>query len=153
MPVDKRSTGCRIVAEAAMRALHLASITMLPAAAAILLTGCGGSSPTRKLLSLTIAPSAGVAGTGSSQVQFVATGHYNTAPFTVTPLQANWGRFNWPVATVTESGLAQCTAAGTTTIEAWVVPPPGPGAICNVIDPAGRVCGEGVGATAQLTCP
>ena len=136
-----------------MRAFHVGPIAVLPlAACAIFLNSCGAP-PQRQLLSVSISPAAGAPGTGSDQVQFVATGHYNTAPFTVTPLQANWGRFNWPVATVTESGLAQCTAAGTTTIEAWVVPPPGPGAICNVIDPAGRVCGEGVGATAQLTCP
>ncbi|MFP5205635.1 MAG: hypothetical protein ACLGSH_09780 [Acidobacteriota bacterium] len=135
-----------------MRALHVCLMAQMSAAAALVLIGCGGS-PTRKLLSLTITPSAGAPGTGSSQVQFVATGHYNTAPYTVTPLQANWGRFNWPVATIAETGLAQCTAAGTTIIEAWVDTPQGPGPVCNVIDPAGRVCAEGVGAKAQLTCP
>lgn len=119
----------------------------------MLFQSCGAPPVIRQLISVTITPTTGAPSTGSDAVQFVATGNYNAPPYSVTPLQANWGRFNWPVATVDQSGLATCTASGTTTIEAWVDTPSGPGAICDVIDPAGRVCGEGVGATAQLTCP
>jgi hypothetical protein len=124
---------------------------------ALLLQGCGGNSTmlTRQLLSVTISPVEVTApGSPASQVQFVATGHYNTEPYTVTPLPATWGTFTSPqkIASTTQSGLATCIqgGSGTTAVEAWVqlMPP-----VCNVIDSAGRPgCGN-IGASAQLTCP
>ncbi len=116
--------------------------------------GCGAS-PARKLVSVTISPSsAGAKSYPSGQVPFIATGHYNTSPYDVTPLQATWGASASParIASVTQSGVAICTkaASGITTIEAWVSVVGGP--LCNVIDSAGRPCGT-VGAAATLTCP
>jgi hypothetical protein len=119
--------------------------------------GCANPAPARQLLSVTITPDSGTAQGTPGQIQYVATGTYNTAPFTVTPLQADWGVMSFPdsIATTTQSGLATCTkgSSGTTTIEAWVMVPPGSHAICNVIDSAGRPGCDNIGAAAQLTCP
>jgi len=112
------------------------------------------SNPTRRLLSVTISPASGTPGGSSSQVQFVATGHYNTSPYTVTPLAATWGVANpgnQTVATTSQSGLATCSASGSTTVVAWVLPPPR-GPVCNVIGPGGVPCGA-IAGTAKLTCP
>lgn len=118
---------------------------------------CANPAPTRELLSVTITPDSGTAQGNPGQIQFVATGTYNTAPFTVTPLEANWGVMSFPksIATTTQNGMATCTqgSSGTTTIEAWVMVPPGSGALCNVIDSAGRPGCNNIGGAAQLTCP
>ncbi|HEX4067260.1 MAG TPA: hypothetical protein VHZ09_14680 [Acidobacteriaceae bacterium] len=120
----------------------------------VYLQACGApATPPRQLLSVTVTPSTATAqGAG---VQFVATGTYNTAPYTVTPLTANWGIAVSPKAlgTITQSGFAACTkgASGTSAVEAWVMTDTGP--ICNVIDSAGRPgCGN-VWGSAQLACP
>ena len=50
---------------------------------------CGGSS--RQIQVITVGPaSADAQDFPNGQVPFVATGSYNSAPMTVTPLQANW---------------------------------------------------------------
>ncbi len=124
---------------------------------AALVEGCSGSSSmvTRQLLSVTISPTNATAPLSpASQVQFVATGYYNTAPYTVTPLEATWGASSYPepIASTTQGGLATCIqgVSGTTTVEAWVQLVP---SVCNVIDSAGRSgCGN-IGVSAQLTCP
>jgi hypothetical protein len=109
----------------------------------------------RQLLSVTITPSSGTAPAApNSQVQFVATGTYNTEPYTVTPLQATWGVTSYPqaIASTAQNGLATCASgvSGTTTIEAWVQITP---FVCNVIDSAGRPgCGN-VSGSAKLVCP
>jgi hypothetical protein len=120
----------------------------------ILFVQACGNPPTRQLLSVSISPESGTAQGSPGEVQFVATGTYNTEPYTVTPLTATWGVQSYPqsIATTTQSGLATCKQGGSggTVVEAWVqvVPP-----LCNVIDSAGRPgCGN-VGASAQLTCP
>jgi hypothetical protein len=120
------------------------------------LLSCTNPAATRQLLSVTISPTFG-AGQGSpGQVQFVATGTYNTEPYTVTPLEANWGVTSYPqaIATTTQSGLATCNqgGSGATTIEAWVAVPHYPQATCDVIDSAGRPACDSVGGSAQLTC-
>ncbi len=138
-----------------MRTFHVGLIVALPLAfGAVLLDSCGAP-PQRQLLSVSISPTAGAPGTGSDQVQFVATGYYNTEPYVVTPLSATWGACASPkkVATVTQDGLATCAqgASGTVAVEAWVTVSPGP--VCNVIDCAGRMaCGD-IGASASVTCP
>ena len=137
-----------------MRApLSVVLTTLLFVSSLALLQSCGAPATTRQLLSVTISPSSATA-PGSNQVQFVATGHYNTEPLTVTPLGATWGATKFPqqVASTTQDGLATCVAgaSGTTTIEAWVQVTP---SVCNLIDSAGRPgCGN-VWAAAQLTCP
>jgi hypothetical protein len=140
-----------------MRNLRIAKLGISALAlSAIFLEACGGSSNmSRQLLSVSISPaSASAPGSPEGQVQFVATGHYNTEPYTVTPLEAVWGASASPeqIATITQKGLATCSrnASGTTTVEAWVQVSP---AVCTVIDSAGRPgCGN-VGASAKLKCP
>jgi hypothetical protein len=87
-------------------------------------------------------------------VQFVATGTYNTAPYTVTPLTATWGISGYPqqLGTITQNGLAACSksSSGTTTVEAWVQLS---GPVCTVIDSAGRPACNNVWGSAQLSCP
>ena len=132
----------------------LATLPLVPFLA--LLQSCGGSSnSTRQLLSVTITPPAATApGSSGDQVQFIATGHYNTEPFTLTPLNATWGTTSYPqqLASTTQNGLATRVegASGTTTVEAWVQINP---SVCELIDSAGRPgCGN-VWSSAQLTCP
>ena len=120
----------------------------------VLLVQACGNPPTRQLLSVSISPTSGTAKGSPSEVQFVATGTYNTEPYTVTPLTATWGVQSAPqsIATTSQSGLATCKqgSSGATNIEAWVQVEP---STCNVIDSAGRPgCGN-VGGSAQLTCP
>jgi hypothetical protein len=105
-------------------------------------------------MSITIAP---VSGTGhGSPVQFVATGTYNTQPYTVTPFTANWGVVSSTqmTATITQNGLATCkSGSGTTAVEAWVplnIPAP---QTCNVVDPLGNPDCTEMWGTALLTCP
>ena len=118
------------------------------------LQACGAPTPPRELMSITIAPISGTA--KGSPVQFVATGTYNTQPYTVSPLTANWGVVSSTqvTATITQNGLATCkSGTGTTAVEAWVelyIPAP---PTCNVVDPLGNPdCTETWG-TALLTCP
>ena len=55
---------------------------------ALIFTGCGGG-PDRQLQSITIAPQSGTAQNGQSP-QFTATGQFNVAPMTQTPLPVSW---------------------------------------------------------------
>ncbi|MGA9063641.1 MAG: hypothetical protein WB341_18520 [Terracidiphilus sp.] len=141
-----------------MKALRIVLLTILPLLLlAFLPVACSNPAmnSSRELLSVTIAPSSGTAPAApNSQVQFVATGTYNTEPYTVTPLQATWGVSSFPqaIASTTQNGLATCASggSGTTTIEAWVQISP---SVCNIIDSAGRPgCGN-VGGWAKLICP
>ncbi len=132
----------------------LAPSVLAMALPVMFLEGCGAPA-TRKLMSVTISPSAADAKDyPGGVVPFVATGHYNTSPYEVTPLQATWGASTYPakIASVTQNGMATCSkgASGTTVVEAWVVTATGP--VCNVIDSAGRPCGS-VGASVNLNCP
>jgi hypothetical protein len=118
----------------------------------IFLQSCGAPVMSRQILSVTISPASATAQSG--QVQFVATGTYNTAPYTVTPLTATWGISGYPqqLGTITQNGLAACSksSSGTTTVEAWVQLS---GPVCNVIDSAGRPACNNVWGSAQLSCP
>jgi len=120
----------------------------------IFLQACSNPPVMRQLLSVAITPESGTATGSPAQVEFVATGTYNTEPYTVTPLAATWGVSGLPepIASTTQNGQATCSAgvSGTTTIEAWVQIEP---SVCNIIDGAGRPgCGN-VFSSAQLTCP
>jgi hypothetical protein len=136
-----------------MKRLRAPLLAVLSLLFLLCVQSCANPAPTRQLLSVTITPDSGTAQGNPGQIQFVATGTYNTAPFTVTPLEANWGVMSFPksIATTTQNGMATCAqgSSGTTTIEAWVQLTP---SVCNVIDSAGRpACGNVAGA-AQLTC-
>jgi len=136
------------------RALLLAALPLFLLVPTACSNPAGIALSSRQLLSVTIAPTAGTAPGSNGQIQFVATGHYNTEPYTVTPLAASWGvnnPLNETVATTDQTGLATCKqgTSGTTAIEAWVQIMP---SVCNVIDGAGRPgCGN-IGGSAQLIC-
>jgi hypothetical protein len=138
-----------------MRNLRASVPWLLIAPWALLLESCTMGTGPRTLQSVTISPTtANAPNSSSGQVQFIATGHYNTEPYIVTPLAATWGVSISPLkaAGITQNGLATCNqdVAGKVAVEAWVQVVP---ATCNTIDSAGRPgCGN-VGGAAQLTCP
>lgn len=126
------------------------------AAAAMLAFSCGSSTSISGLIrqpqSITLSPAtADAQNYPDGQVQFVATGHYNAAPYTVTPQSATWGacyqNAHSTAVSVTNEGLAQCAngASGTYTIFAFDM------TNCNVITACGGGCT--VVGSAQLTCP
>jgi hypothetical protein len=139
-----------------MEKLRLAALFPAAALAVLCMLACGGGSSSltsRQLLSVTVAPAST---TANGPVQFVATGHYNAAPYTVTPLpEAKWGVcFNsgpTTAITVTQAGIAQCAAGSVGTYSVWADAPPFDGApVCNAINACGGGCL--VAGTAQLTC-
>jgi hypothetical protein len=117
--------------------------------------------PAHRLQSITLAPaSADASSYPKGEVQFVATGHYDIAPVTVTPLLASWGTCTQQFAattavSITQNGLAQCTSGAVGTYTVWVNDPITelPGQVYNC--PAQNACGGGcvIQANAQLTCP
>jgi hypothetical protein len=117
--------------------------------------------PTHRLQSITLAPaSADARSYPKGEVQFVATGHYDIAPVTVTPLPASWGTCTQQFApttavSITQNGLAQCTSGAVGTYTVWVNDPITelPGQVYNCA--AQNACGGGcvIQANAQLTCP
>lgn len=127
-------------------------------AAAIVLS-CGGNTP-RQLNSISISPASASPQSGSTTVQFTATGVYSMAPSPVTPLQATWAAAVPNVGpttavTVDANGLAQCTpaASGVYSIGAWAVRDPTSRVSCSVVGPFGDSPCTDVLGTAQLTCP
>lgn len=113
----------------------------------LLAMGCGSGSSPRELQSILLTPSPADGG-----VQFIATGNYNHAPLTMSPLPVLWGV---PLLqgkagpTITQNGLATCTAGapGTFTVNAWAPQDP------NIpfktpLPPVPTVVGE-----AFITCP
>jgi hypothetical protein len=143
------------------------SIVSLVSAAWMLLA-CGGSDP-RPLQSITVSPaSADAQDYPDGKVPFVASGHYNSPPTTVTPLQAHWGaeseQFVNGVLTlgpvngavvVSGSGVAQCAdgASGTYFVVAWDLQDPKLQVGCSSINDIGEPGCNAVQGTAQLTCP
>jgi hypothetical protein len=92
------------------------------------LTGCGGGS-SRQLVSIALSPNPAAAKNGT--VQLVATGTFNSAPLTVTPLAVNWSQSNClnnacPTAevigpiSVNQGGVASCAQgySGTAVVHA-----------------------------------
>ena len=133
--------------------LILSSLALVLAASFTL--SCGASStmsPARQLLYITLSPATV---DGQASVQFTATGHYNTAPYTVTPQPASWGACyqNAPTTdvSVTAAGLAQCGQVGggprSTTYSVFAYDPTN----CTAINACGGGCT--IVGTAQLTCP
>ena len=136
----------------------LSSVALLVSAALSLYCN---SIPAHQLQSITLTPaSADASSYPNGEVQFVASGHYNIAPLTVTPLPATWGTCTQQFATttavsVTQNGLARCTSDAVGTYTVWVNDPISelPGQVYNC--PAQGACGGGcvIQANAQLTCP
>ena len=121
----------------------------------LVIVACGGtpsSQADRSIQSISISPASADAKNSGGQVQFIATGYYNTQPSPVTPLPATWGvcQQGTPASAVTvTNGLAQCgpSAVGTFTVFAYDFPNPS----CLAITACGGGCT--VEGTAQLTCP
>ncbi len=140
-----------------MKKLHLTLLSLALLLAASLALSCGTSSmpnSTGQLQSITISPSVATAPTVDGDVQFTATGHYNTSPYTVTPQPAIWGACfqNAPtnVVSVTAAGLAHCEQLGgpaSNTYSVFAFQP----TECNLVTACGGGCT--IVGTAQLTCP
>jgi hypothetical protein len=138
-----------------MKRLRSFLLSLATAVAGWLALSCGASSISgliRQPQSVTLSPAtADALDYLDGQVQFTATGHYSTVPYTVTPQPATWGACdqNDPTTavSVTMGGLAQCAngASGTYTIFAFDM------TNCNAITACGGGCT--VVGTAQLTCP
>jgi hypothetical protein len=111
----------------------------------------------RQLMSVTLNPAtADAQDYPDGQVQFTATGYYNSAPYTVVPLSAGWGEcyqeMSTSAITVSSTGLAQCVSGALGTYTVWANSARFPeGANCNAITACGGGCF--VAGTAQLTCP
>jgi len=111
----------------------------------------GGGNPATEPQSITIIPAtADAQDCPDQQVQFTATGHYSSAPFTVTPQPATWSACLQHAPTsevsVSATGLAQCATGADGTYTILAVDPGN----CLAVGPCG-VCD--VVGTAQLTCP
>jgi hypothetical protein len=118
----------------------------------VLLTGCGVQPQTRQLVSISISPA-----TATNTAQFVATGIYNSEPYTVTPLTVGWGAtVSRDQISLSTTGLASCVSgtSGTIGINGWVLLPPNGAPECNVVDTWGTpICQPAVIGSAKLTCP
>jgi hypothetical protein len=118
----------------------------------VVLTGCGTSSPRRALESMKVTPATADAQSfANGLVQFAATGSFSQPPSpakvpSVAPYSLNWGTSDTSIATIDQSGVAQCTSggSGTVTITARALP--------NTC--IGTGCASAVlNASAALTCP
>jgi hypothetical protein len=144
------------------------SFSIIPSVFCVGITlACGGGS--RQIQSITVGPaSADAQNYPNGLVPFVATGNYNVAPRTVTPLQANWaaqsdqivngiealGPANGAVL-VDATGVAHCAAgaSGTYAVIAWDLQDPSVKAGCASQSDFGEPGCNAVQGTAQLTCP
>jgi len=141
-----------------METLRFTLFVFAMAVAGSFVLSCGASSISgliRQPQSITLSPtSADARNYPEGQVQFIATGHYTTTPYMVTPQSGSWGVCyqNAPTTevSVTNGGLAQCTsgAVGTYTVFAFDFPS---SVSCNAITACGGGCT--VEGTAQLICP
>jgi hypothetical protein len=121
--------------------------TLLIAGVELLAGGCGTASPSPRLLqSVSVTPATADAHAFSNgQVQFTAVGTYSQPPSPSPLTQPGWSLSDPSIATVSQSGLAQCTAgaSGVVTVRAST-PAPCSGTGCTAVLLSG---------TAQLTCP
>lgn len=120
-------------------------VAALLAAISLSATGCGSASP-RLLQSISVTPaSADAQSFPDGQVQFVAMGTYSQPP-SPSPITASQWLLSEPnIATISESGVAQCTpgASGVVTVKA-VTSAPCSGTACTAALLSG---------SAKLTCP
>ena len=133
-----------------------------------ILLACGASDP-RPLQSITVTPaSADAQDYPGGQVPFVATGHYNSPPTTVTPLQTNWAAVSEQIVngiltfgsvtsavSIDHTGTAQCAAgaSGTYAVIAWGLQDSSLKVGCSSMTDFGEPGCNAVQATAQLSCP
>jgi hypothetical protein len=131
--------------------------------AALLAVSCGtgpAQNQSHNIQSLTLTPTtADAEDYPNGQVPFVATGHYNIAPLTVTPQSATWGACDQfqptNAVSVSQTGVAQCSTGASGTYTVWANDPL-PLSSGSYSCPAYITgCGGGcvVQATAQIKCP
>lgn len=122
-------------------------VALLVAGLSLVATGCGSASSPRQLQSMTLAPaSADAQNFPNGQVQFTATGMFTQPPSPAPATPASWNLSDPTLATVSQSGIAQCKsgAVGTTEVLALGGSAPCQGTGCTA---------PVISATAQLTCP
>ena len=128
-----------------MDQLRKTSLTLFLAAIEFVAVGCGSQSP-RVLQSVAVAPAtADAQNFANGQVQFTASGNYSQPPTPSTLTQAEWSLNDPTIATVSQTGLAQCNpgAVGTVTVKA------GTSGSCSGSDCTAVF----ISGTAQLSCP
>jgi hypothetical protein len=114
------------------------------------LAGCGSSSRQLQSISITSA-SANTQVPANGQVQFVATGHYNRAPSTLSPLPALWVIYppkGAAGASITQTGLAQCVTGAASSFSVLAYAPADPSIPISELTKAKKV----VLGTGQLSC-
>lgn len=122
-----------------------ASLSLLLAVIEFVAVACGNQS-SRVLQSVSVSPAtADARNFANGQVQFTASGNYNQPPTPSTLTQAEWSLDDPTIATVSQTGLAQCNpgASGTVTVKA------GTSGSCSGPDCTAVF----VSGTAQLSCP
>ena len=136
-----------------MAKLLPASVLTRRISIALGLLACGGGTPTRQLLFVTVTPQTATASDcPNGMVQLTGTGTYDRAPSPAPVTPANWdldpaSTSASNVVSITPSGMTQCKAgfAGTGTVR-------GGGFVCPANSMMGVPCHLVLG-TAQLTCP
>ncbi len=112
--------------------------------------GCGTSS-NRVLESMTVTPAVADAATSAGKVQFKASGTFSKPPSPdvvtfVAPYSGSWGISNSAIATISQSGLAQCVAGASGTVDV-IAEASANAAFGSAMTSIARK------ATAKLTCP
>jgi hypothetical protein len=118
------------------------------------LNGCGMNSMTqnRMLESMSVSPAIANAATSpGGKVQFKATGTFSQPPTPdvvtfVAPYSGSWSVSNLDIATISPSGLAQCVAGASGTVDVTAI------ASANSTTMPGAMS-VAVTAKAKLTCP
>jgi hypothetical protein len=123
---------------------------LLAAALGIAGYGCGSNS-NRVLESMTITPAAANAAASAGKVQFKASGTFSKPPSPdvvtfIAPYSGSWTISNPAVATISQSGLAQCVPGASGTVDVIAV------ASANAAS-GSAMTGIARQATAKLTCP
>jgi hypothetical protein len=131
------------------KGLALLSVAIL----GLSLNGCGMNSmaPNRMLQSMTVSPAiADAARSPGGKVQFKASGTFSQPPSPdvvtfVAPYSGSWAVSNTDIATISQSGLAQCVSGASGTVNVIAV------ASANSAPPGAMSIG--VQGMAKLTCP
>jgi hypothetical protein len=115
----------------------------------ILLAGCGGTTA-RKLLSISVTPSAADAQNFPlGGVQFTATGTYSKSPTTAVLSTATWTSSNPAIAAPDNSGFTQCAPG----VPPPMQPPPTGTVTITASAPVSTGSSVMVSGTATFTCP
>jgi hypothetical protein len=115
-------------------------------------TACGTSSSANRVLSsITVTPAtADAQNFTNGQVQFTATGAFSKPPSPapmpfVSPYSGSWEISDLNIATISQSGVAQCVAGASGTVKVI--------AIASANSAMGPAMSVAVSGSAQLTCP